>query len=74
MPRMIHEKSAQATTGTLERVIKAVNKRVFNYLIRVGEVEVFVSKEAFEAFAHEMQYTIYCAPNTGTLLSAERRE
>lgn len=62
----------QTTTGELERVIKPVSRRVLNYMIRVGEAEVFVSKEAFQVFEHEGHYTLYRAPYTGTLLSAER--
>lgn len=60
------------STGKLERVIKPMTRRVMNYMIRVGEVEVFVSKETFEAFYHGQIYTLYRAPHTGTLLSAER--
>jgi hypothetical protein len=70
----IREGTVQAISDTLERVIKPVNRRVFNYAIRVGEAEVFVSKEAFEAFAHNTPYTIYRAPHTGALFSAERHD
>ena len=70
----IGEKRIQTTTGNLERVIKPVNRRVLNYLIRVGEVEVFVPKAVFDAFEHNVPYTLYRAPYTGTLLAAEREE
>lgn len=58
-------------SGELERVIKPINRRVVNYMIRVGEDEVFVSKEAFELFEHGRTYNLYRAPYTGTLLSIE---
>lgn len=61
-------------TGPLERVVKPVSRRVMNYMIRVGEVEVFISKEAFDVFEHQQIYTLYRAPYTGTLLAAERVE
>ncbi|MFW5691056.1 MAG: hypothetical protein ACOCXZ_01035 [Chloroflexota bacterium] len=61
-----------AHTGPLERVIKPMNRRVLNYMIRVGEAEMFVSKETFDAFEHQQPYAIYRAPYTGVLLSAER--
>jgi hypothetical protein len=64
----------RASHGTLERVIKPVNRRVVNYMIRVDNAEVFVSKEAFELFEHRMPYVLYRAPHTGTLLAAERLE
>lgn len=70
----IREGAVRATTGRLERIIKPVNRRVLNYMVRVGDAEVFVSKEAFMAFEHEGIYTIYRAPYTGTLFSAERVE
>jgi hypothetical protein len=60
------------SSGELERVIKPVTRQVVNYMIRVGEAEMFVSREAFELFQHRQQYTIYRAPYTGTLLSAEK--
>ncbi len=60
-----------ATSGTLERVLKPVSRRVVNTMLRVGDVEVFVSKELFEATAHRLPYTLYRAPATGMLLSLE---
>lgn len=70
----IREQRVQVSRGTLERVIKPVSRRVFNYMIRVGQAEVFVSKEAFDVFEHQRSYILYRAPYTGTLLSAERVE
>ena len=70
----IQRGEAMAYTGELERVLKPVSRRVVNYMIRVEEAEVFVSKEAFELFEHEAPYTIYRAPYTGPLLSVERLE
>jgi hypothetical protein len=65
---------AIATSGTLERVLKPVSRRVMNTMLRVADVEVFVSKEVFEATAHRLPYTLYRAPATGTLLSLERHD
>jgi hypothetical protein len=58
--------------GELERVVRPVTRRVVNTMIRVGEVEVFVSQEAFEAFEHRQPYALYRLPYTGQLLSAEK--
>ncbi|PJF21392.1 MAG: hypothetical protein CUN56_11335 [Phototrophicales bacterium] len=70
----IRSRHVQATTGKLERVIKPITRRVFNYMIRIQTTEVFVSKDLFDALEHQAVYTIYCAPNTGKLLSMERVE
>lgn len=67
----ISDKTVQITTGTLERVIKPVNRRVMTHIIRVDDVEVVVSKEAFDVFAHKLQHTIYTTKHTKQLLSAE---
>jgi hypothetical protein len=58
-------------SGTLERVLKPVNRRVMTYILRVDGAEVSVSKDVFKAFIHEQPYTLYRAPYSGTLLSAE---
>lgn len=60
------------TSGKLERIIKPINKRIINYMIRVDKVEVFVNKETFQLLEHEKRYTIYRTPYTGTLLAVER--
>lgn len=59
-------------TGKLERVLKPINRRVMNYMIRVQNTETYVPKEVFIAFTHGESYTIYRTPYTGILLSAER--
>jgi hypothetical protein len=58
-------------SGTLERVLKPVNRRVMTYILRVDGAEVAVSKDVFKVFEHEHPYTLYRAPYSGTLLSAE---
>ena len=68
----IREGRAILTSGELERVVKPVSKRVMQYMIRVDEAEIMVSKDVFEAFEHHQPYILYLAPYTGTLLSAER--
>lgn len=60
-----------ALSGEMQRVIKPVSRQVFNYVVRVGQAELFVSKEAFEAFGHTQQPVLYRVPYSGTLLSAE---
>lgn len=67
----IQTRQVSASSGELERVIRPVTRRVVNYMIRIDQAEVFVSKEVFEAFHHLRPYTIYRARHTGTLLSAE---
>lgn len=68
----IREGRVSVTYGTLKRVIKPVSRRVLNYAIRVGEAEVFVSQALFEVLAHNRSYTLYRAPNTGSLLAIEQ--
>ena len=67
----IREQRVMISEGSLERVIKPITRRVVNYMVRVGDAEVFVSKEAFDIFEHDRAYAIYRAPYTGLLLSAE---
>ncbi len=61
-----------AVSGKLERVLKPLNRRVMNYMIRIGSVEIYVNKEVFIAFEHEASYTLYRTPYNRTLVSAER--
>lgn len=61
----------QVLRGTLERVIRPVTRRAVNYVVRVGEAEMSVSQEAFEAFEHQGRYVLYRAPYSGMLLAAE---
>lgn len=59
-------------SGELERVVKPVTRRITNYMLRIGQVEVIVPKETFKIFEHQTNYTLYRTPYTGTLLSAEK--
>lgn len=61
-----------AVSGKLERVLKPLNRRVMNYMIRIDSVEMYVNKEVFIAFEHEATYTLYRTPYNRTLVSAER--
>lgn len=70
----IRQEQVMVVTGTLKRVIKPVTRRVWHYIIRVDEAEFVVPKETFDAFQHDAPYTLYRAPHSGTLLSAERGE
>ena len=70
----INAKEARIISGTLERIIKPVNRHVLNYMIRVSNIEVIISEEAFEVFIHQEKYILYRAPYTGVLLSAEKAE
>ena len=58
-------------SGKLERVLKPINRQIVNYMIRVGEVEVFVNKETFAVLQHEQPYTLYRTPYAGILLAIE---
>lgn len=59
-------------SGTLERVLKPVNRRIMTYIIRVDQAEVAIDKETFIAFEHGAPYRIYRAPYSGSLLAAEK--
>ncbi len=67
----INGRKVLINSGTMERVLKPINRRVMTYILRVGGAEVAVSKEAFRLFEHEQPYTLYRTPYSGTLLSAE---
>jgi hypothetical protein len=68
----IQGNKVDALNGTLERVLKPVNKRVITYVVRLNGASFTLSKEAFMLFEHEKSYTLYRTPYTGTLVSAER--
>lgn len=70
----IRQGNVRAITGTLERVVKPVTRRVVNMLVRVDDYETIVTKEAFDSFAHLQPYTLYVTSYTGALLSAESVE
>lgn len=67
----IQSNRAQIFEGELERVIKPMSRSVVTYLIRVGEAEVVVSKDAFKVLQHGARYRVYRTPYSGTLLSIE---
>ncbi len=58
-------------SGSLERVIKPVNRGVVTYILRIGASEFVVGKETFSAFLHGGHYRVYRTPYTGALLAAE---
>jgi hypothetical protein len=64
--------TVQAHSGTLERIIKPITRRVLNYILRIHDVDVYVPKDTFDLFEHHATYTLYRTPYTGTLLSAEK--
>jgi hypothetical protein len=59
-------------SGQLQRVVKPVTRRLTNYMIRIGQVEVIVPKDTFKVFEHETTYRLYRTHYTGTLFSAEK--
>jgi hypothetical protein len=69
----IRNQTVTKASGKLERVVKPINRTVWNYLIRVDETEIYVPKETFEAFEHKLPYTLYMTRYTGMLLSAEKQ-
>ena len=58
-------------SGKLERVIKPVNHRVVNYMIRIDNNELMVDKAVFALLEHEQAYTVYRTPYAGILLAIE---
>jgi hypothetical protein len=66
----IQSAQVEAVTGTLERIVKPQG-RVSNYVLRLEGRDFAVKKEAFKLFRHEVRYTFYCAPKSGSLLAAE---
>lgn len=68
----IRAEKADIISGQLERVVKPVTRRITNYMIRIGQVEVIVPKDTFKIFEHQANYHLYRTHYTGTLLSAEK--
>ena len=66
----IQSDSVVQLTGELERVLRPQG-RVSNYVLRLEGRDFAVKKEAFKLFRHEVTYTFYCAPASGSLLAAE---
>lgn len=67
-------RKAQALTisGKAQRIIRATGRRVTNYVLRVGEVPIPMSRDALKVFEHEAEYCVYRTPYARVLLSAER--
>ena len=61
----------QVISGKLERVIKPVNRRIVNYMIRIDNNELMVDKAVFALLEHEQIYTVYRTPYAGILLAIE---
>lgn len=68
----IQKGEVHALSGTVERVVKPVTRRVVNYVIRIDSVDIVVDKDTFDAFAHQKRYTIYRTPFSGALLSGDK--
>lgn len=67
----IQANRAQIFEGELERVIKPMSRSVVTYLVRVGDAEVVISKDAFKALKHGARYRLYRTPYSGILLAIE---
>lgn len=67
----IHRGEIAVVRGEIERVLKPINKQIITYILRIGRVEVAVSKETFKAFEHGKSYILYRTPHSGLLLAAE---
>jgi hypothetical protein len=57
--------------GTPTLTVRVIAKRAALYLVQIGETELSVAREVFEAFRAKQTYTIYLMNYTGALLSAE---
>ena len=66
----IRSGTVEMLAGDVERVIRRSRKRD-QYILRIGDDEVFVTKETFRCFEHERPYRIYRTRITKLLLSAE---
>lgn len=62
--------TVQTLSGTLERVIRA-NGRMNNFVLRIEDEDLYVQKELFKLFRHEVDYHVYRAPRSRVLLAAE---
>ena len=57
--------------GKLERVVKR-GKQGDNYMVRIDQAEIYVTKDIFLQLKHEKPYRLYRTRLSGVLLSAER--
>jgi hypothetical protein len=57
--------------GKLERIVKR-GKQGDNYMVRIDQAEIYVTKEIFLQLKHEKPYRLYRTRLSGVLLSAER--
>jgi hypothetical protein len=57
--------------GTPTLTVRVVAKRAALYVVQIGETELSVAREVFEAFRAKQAYTVYLLNYTGALLSAE---
>lgn len=63
--------TAQILSGTLERVLKPINRGNAAYVLRIDGVDIATSKETFKAFKHNAPYRLYITKYSRVLLSAE---
>lgn len=63
--------AAQILSGTLERVLKPINRNNAAYVLRIDGLDIATSKETFKAFKHNAPYRLYITRYSRVLLSAE---
>jgi hypothetical protein len=69
----IGENKVLAISGKIELVAKVhVRFRTVTYFLRIGQTELMVPKEIFNAFEQGKTYRLYRTPYSGMLLSAEQ--
>lgn len=67
----LREGGVQMLEGKLERVVKR-GRQGDNYLVRIADTDIFVTKDIFLQLKHEKKYRLYRTRLSGVLLSAER--
>lgn len=67
----LRDGGVETLEGKLERIVKR-GKQGDNYMVRIDQTEIYVTKEIFLQLKHEKPYRLYRTRLSGVLLSAER--
>jgi len=66
----LREGGVKVLEGELERVVRR-GRQQDNYVLRIDGISLYVTKEVFIQFRHEIPYRIYRSRWSGVVLSAE---
>lgn len=66
----LREGGVEILEGELERIVRR-GRQQDNYVLRIDDVSLYVTKEIFIQFRHETPYRIYRSRWSGIILSAE---